>query len=56
MIATRTHVYIPDGIPDHRGDDRCAHCQRPRRNPAHDLPQTSPEQAALDARRTGEER
>jgi hypothetical protein len=40
------HSYIGDGIPDHRGDDRCVTCQRPRRHPDHDLPPASEAQAA----------
>lgn len=40
------HVYQPDGIPDHRGEDRCSYCQMPRKHANHDLPPAPPEQQA----------
>lgn len=43
MTDDPRHAYIGDQIPDHRGEDRCIQCQRPRRHPSHVLPDV-PEQ------------
>jgi len=48
------HPYIPDGVPDHRGDQRCADCGLPESNRSHWLPETPAEAKAIDERRVGE--
>lgn len=49
------HAYQPDGLPNHRGVDGCAHCPLPRQHPVHDVPPVPADAAAMDARRLGEE-
>ncbi|HCU50398.1 MAG TPA: hypothetical protein DGG94_11470, partial [Micromonosporaceae bacterium] len=48
------HPFVDDGLPDHRGDSRCADCGLPKTNRAHVLPQRTEEQKAAEARRIGE--
>lgn len=45
------HLYAADGIPDHKGHDRCSVCKRPRTSCPDQLPATDPDAKALEARK-----
>lgn len=49
------HPHQPDGLPNHRGDQGCAHCPMPARHPVHDVPPLPARAAVVDARRIGEQ-
>lgn len=50
----KKHLYQGDGIPDHRGDDRCEVCKLPKRTCPNTLPETSADVREAEARRMGE--
>lgn len=55
--AARTvhkHPYRPDGIWDHRGEDRCEDCGLARVHRVHQLEPVDPEVAETSQRITGE--
>lgn len=48
------HLYVGDGIYDHKGQDRCVTCGLPKDRDVHELPPTEPDVRAVEARRVGE--
>jgi len=52
--TVRIHPYIPDGVTDQQGNDRCLQCRLPRNNRTHGLPERTDDEKAAEARRTGE--
>lgn len=54
VLRVRKHLYRPDGIPDHRGEDRCEDCGLGRGHAVHDLEPVDPEVGEVSHRMTGE--
>jgi hypothetical protein len=48
------HVYVDDGVVDHRGEGRCRDCGLPKANRSHRLPARTDDERAAEARRIGE--
>jgi hypothetical protein len=50
------HHFAGDGQPDHRGRERCRHCQLGEQHPVHpdELPEPDPGAAEISRRITGE--
>lgn len=48
------HLYLGDGVPDHRGDDRCRDCGLRRGHVVHELEPVDPDTAEAGRRITGE--
>lgn len=53
-MKTTPHAYAGDGIPDHKGHDRCALCGLPKERSVHELPPTEDDVRDAEARRVGE--
>jgi len=52
--TVRIHPYIPDGIEDQQGHDRCLQCRLPAKNRTHLLPERDSAERAAEQRRTGD--
>ena len=48
------HAYVADGIPDHKGHDRCALCGLPKERGVHELPVQARDVTHLEERKLGE--
>lgn len=54
VLRVPKHLYQGDGIPDHRGEDRCEVCGLGRRHAVHQLEPVDPEVGEVSQRITGE--
>jgi hypothetical protein len=53
-LTVHKHLYQGDGIPDHRGEDRCGTCGLDEAHRVHQLEPVDPAAAELGQRITGE--
>jgi hypothetical protein len=54
LTQVAKHRYRPDGVPDHRGEERCDDCGLGRGHPLHEPVEVDPETAEVGRRITGE--